>query len=362
MADSDDPTVTANADAPAVALAEPDRPSATPEPTPPKSPPAKRGGFVALLLGGAIAAGAGFGLAQYVPGGWPLADTSALQAALDAQSKDIATLQAQLAEAAKLAPRLAALESGSDLAPLNEAVAGLTDRVAAIESLPQDGSSASPAAIAALGAQLAKLQSELDALKSQPAAGNAPALAAEAEARLKEAEAQAAQMKAEAEALARAATARAALGRLQTALDTGAPFAAILPDLGVEAPEALTAHAETGLPSLTKLQETFPEAARIALESALRADMGESWTERAASFLRSQTGARSLTPREGSDPDAILSRAEAALATGDLTTALTELAALPEVAQTAMADWRTMAEQRQAGEAALNAITAQIGG
>lgn len=234
--------------------------------------------------------------------------------------------------------------------------------MAAIESLPQDGSSASPAAIAALGAQLAKLQSELDALKSQPAAGNAPALAAEAEARLKEAEAQAAQMKAEAEALARAATARAALGRLQTALDTGAPFAAILPDLGVEAPEALTAHAETGLPSLTKLQETFPEAARIALESALRADMGESWTERAASFLRSQTGARSLTPREGSDPDAILSRAEAALATGDLTTALTELAALPEVAQTAMADWRTMAEQRQAGEAALNAITAQIGG
>ena len=308
MAETDDPIVTAEADVPAVALAEPERPA--PPQEPPKAPPAKRGGFLGLLLGGAIAAGAGFGLAQYVPGGWPVADTSALQAALDAQSKDIATLQAQLAEATKMAPRLAALESAPtfDLGPLSEAVAGLTERVAAIESLPQDGSSASPAAIAALSAQVSKLQTELAALKSQPATGNAPALAAEAEARLKEAEAQATQMKAEAEALTRAATARAALGRLQSALDTGAPFAAILPDLGTDVPEALAAHAETGLPSLKNLQETFPEAARTALEAALRADMGESWTERATSFLRNQTGARSLTPREGTDPDAILSR------------------------------------------------------
>lgn len=361
MADTDDPTVTAEADVPAVALAEPERPA--PPPEPPKTPPAKRGGFLGMLLGGAIAAGAGFGLAQYVPGGWPLAETSALQTALEAQAKAISALQAQLAESAKLDARLAALEGApTDLGPLSEAVAGLTERVAAIESLPQDGSSASPAAIAALGAQLAKLQTELDALKSQAATGNAPALAAETEARLKEAEAQAAQIKSEAEALTRAATARAALGRLQSALDTGAPFAAFLPDLGTDIPEALATHAETGLPSLTKLQETFPEAARTALEAALRADMGESWTERATSFLRNQTGARSLTPREGTDPDAILSRAEAALATGDLTTALTELAALPEVAQTAMVDWRAMAEQRQAGEAALKTITAAIGG
>ena len=81
----------------------------------------------------------------------------------------------------------------------------------------------------------------------------------------------------------------------------------------------------------------FPTAARAGLEAALRADMGSSWTERATNFLRAQTGARSLDPREGDDPDAILSRAEAAVSAGDLATALTEIAALPEPAQTAMA-------------------------
>ena len=100
--------------------------------------------------------------------------------------------------------------------------------------------------------------------------------------------------------------------------------------------------AETGVPSLATLQDSFAEAARAALEAALRADMGDSWTDRAMSFFRTQTGARSLTPREGSDPDAILSRAEAALAKGDLVTTLAELDSLPEVARTAMADWRSL--------------------
>lgn len=365
MADTDDPTLTAETDVPAIALSEPDRPvSSAPESPAPVEKPTKRGGFLGLVIGGAVAAGAGFGAAQYVPNGWPIADTSALQAALDAQAKELAALKNQLAQSNQLEPRLAALETNPapDLAPLTEAVAGLSARLAAIESLPQDGSSASPAAIAALADSVTKLQADFDGLQNQPADAAATALAAEAEARLKEAEAQAAQMKAEAEALTQAATARAALGRLQIAVDSGAPFATILPDLGIDAPEALTAHAETGLPSLASLQATFPEAARLALEAALRADMGDSWTERATSFLRSQTGARSLTPREGTDPDAILSRAEAALGLGDLTAAMAELGALPDVAQPALADWRAKAEQRQAGEAALQAITAQIGG
>ena len=51
----------------------------------------KRGGLgvaTGLALGGAIAAGLGYGAAQYVPGGWPLQDTSALQAALTAQQSE----------------------------------------------------------------------------------------------------------------------------------------------------------------------------------------------------------------------------------------------------------------------------------
>jgi hypothetical protein len=56
--------------------------------------------------------------------------------------------------------------------------------------------------------------------------------------------------------------------------------------------------------------------------------------------------ARSVIPREGDDPDAVLSRAEAAVKGGDIDVALTELEALPEVAQEAMADWTAKARLR----------------
>lgn len=366
MAETDDPTTTPETDVPAVALAEPET---TPTAAAPASPQpvaqAPRRGFIAPFLGGVLAAGAGFGLAQYVPNGWPLPDTAALEASLKTQADDIAALKAGLAKSAdpSLAPRLAALEGVApvDLAPLAERVAELTQRVATIETLPADGSTASPAAIAALGDTLRRLEAEVAELKAN-ASGATPALAVEVAAQLKEAEAKAAQIKAEAEALAAETAARAALARLQAALDTGAAYAEHLPALGADIPPALSDHAETGLPSLARLQESFPEAARAALDAAIRADMGESWTERATSFLRSQTGARSLAPREGDDPDAILSRAEAALTTGDLVATLAELAALPEAALPAMADWRALAEQRRAGEEAVKTIATAIGG
>jgi hypothetical protein len=111
---------------------------------------------------------------------------------------------------------------------------------------------------------------------------------------------------------------------------------------------------------MAQLQESFPASARLALESALRADMGESWTERLGSFLRSQTGARSLAPREGNDPDAVLSRAEAALVSGDLTQALLELSNLPQVGQAAMAEWQATAQIRIDAERAVAEIAAQM--
>lgn len=328
--------------------------------TPPSShsPAKRRGGFFALVIGGALAAAAGYGLAQYVPNGWPLQDIAPLEHQLATQTEAITTLEARLAtvEAAKV----------PDISPLMETLATLNGRIAALETGPAERSEQT----AALAEALAALQAEVKALGAAPAAGqvetpvpaNITALAAEAEARLKEAKAQAAALKAETEALTRAAVAQAAFGRLQAAVDSGAPFAAILSDLGQEPPKALLDHAETGLPSLAQLQETFPEAARLALEAALRADMGDSWTERATSFFRSQTGARSLTPREGSDPDAILSRAEAALQIGDLAAALAEISALPEAAQAPMADWRAKAEIRQAALAALAELAGKIGG
>lgn len=352
MAETDETTDRPEDSTPPVVMVEPE-PEA---PAPPTPIPAKpRRGFVAPLIGGALAAALGFGLAQYVPGGWPLQDTSALEAQLAKQAGTITALEARLAtvEGAKL----------PDISPLMETLSALNGRVAGLENGPAERAEE----VAAIKESIANLQAQIASLPAGSAVtgevpANVAALAAEAEARLKEAEAQAAQMKSEAEALTRAAVAQAAFGRLQAAVDAGTPFAAILPDLGVEAPDPLKAHAETGLPSLASLQESFPEAARQAIEAALRADMGETWGERATSFLLSQTGARSLTPREGNDPDAILSRAEAALGAGDLGTALAELAALPEPAQAPLAPWRAQAEIRQAGQKALAELAGKIGG
>ena len=50
-----------------------------------------------------------------------------------------------------------------------------------------------------------------------------------------------------------------------------------------------------------------------------------------------------MVPREGSDPDAVLSRADAAVARGDIAAALAEIAELPERGQAAMADWTARA-------------------
>jgi hypothetical protein len=97
------------------------------------------------------------------------------------------------------------------------------------------------------------------------------------------------------------------------------------------------------------LQDSFPDAARAGLAAA-RAEIPESEVAGITGFFKRQLNVRSVTPREGSDPDAILSRAQAAVRVGDLTTALTEMEALPEAARTAMSDWLEAATARKAAQ------------
>lgn len=334
--------------------------------TAPLAQPAKRGGFFSLVLGGLIAAGLGFGLAQYVPNGWPFSATANLDAQLKAQAAQIAALQARfenLPQHQTLDPtifeRIKQIEAqvAPDLDPIDKRLGALETRLGEIESMPADATGVAPAAIAAL-------QAEVQALRDASVGEGGQVLAAETEARLKEAQTAAEALKADAEKLAKASRQQIGLGQLRAALDGGGSYADVLieyeADLG-SVPAILAENAGVGVPSLFALQETFPAAARIALDDALRADLGQTLTERASSFLRNQTGARSLEPREGTDPDAILSRAEAALAANDLPTALLELAGLPDVAQTAMAEWRTTAETRILADRAFTEFSASIG-
>lgn len=339
----------------------PEQPSGTPA-------PARRsavGGIVlGMLLGAAVAAAAGVGTLRYAPrllGLNPGQDPAALAAELATLKTELSTVTQRLGAldptVTALADQVTALQSApaADLSSLEARISDLDQRMAALAAAPTAGTGGGvdPAEMQALKDQIAALQS------GTVASDKAMALAAEAEQRLAEARDAAQALQAETQA-ARAATERqAALDRIGMAIERGTGFAEPLAALGGSVPSVLADHAKTGLPSADLLRASFPDAARAALAAAIQADMGSSWSERVGNFLRGQAGLRSLTPREGLDPDAILSRAEAALASGDLASTLDEISTLPEPAKAAMADWTSRAQVHLQAVQALADLAAQ---
>jgi len=340
-------------------------------------------GLLPLLLGGVITAGLGYGAAYlgYLPAqsvdiDTPLAALSEQieeqTGALTALSARTGAIEAQIAalpgapEPVDLSPLATQIDAlGAGIAANGQSLQGLTDRVTYLETLPAGSGEAgdNSAAIAAAVAQMqAALQDQRDTLAAQQAENAALSteiqdIAAAAETRIAAAEARA-------EARVGGATAQAALGQLQIAVATGAPFAGALDDVaagsGVAVPEALRAAASTGVPTLDDLQSTFPAAARAALPIAIRETAGEGAIDRVTAFLQSQVGGRSLEPQDGDSPDAILSRAEAALQSGDVTAALAEIATLPAPAQEALAAWVADAGQRIAATDAMSEFAAAL--
>lgn len=113
--------------------------------------------------------------------------------------------------------------------------------------------------------------------------------------------------------------------------------------------------------SLPQLQDSFPAAARAALDASIAADADTGTPmERLGNFLRTQSGARSLSEREGDDPDAVLSRAQARLSEGDVQATLAEISALNEAGQAAMAGWVEDAKARAEAEAAVSDLSSAL--
>ncbi|MEZ5910992.1 MAG: hypothetical protein R3D84_01200 [Paracoccaceae bacterium] len=306
-----------------------------------------------------LAAGLGFGLSQLGPvSGLPALDR--LTSDLASQKADIGQLRANLANLASEAPdgsgidpaAVAALQDSTArieedlqrltaLATAADTRAGeLEQRLAAVEKRPAAGDGAGDGASAAYEGEVQALRDDLAAQRaaSETVAAQVQTLASDIQARIDASE-----------AAAKAGVQRAALNRLRAAMDSGGdlmPALVELRDSGAEIPAALDAAAQSGVASLPDLQRRFPQAARAALSATVKVSQDDGVWGRMGAFLRSQTGARSLTPREGDDPDAILSRAEAALAGGDLDKALGELSALPEDAAAAMAEWSGAASFR----------------
>lgn len=340
-------------------------PVETPPPPPAMAAPAvveRRGGGLPAFAGGAVAAALAFALGWWTGPGAQTQD-STLAADLAAQGDALAALSA----------RVDALPAGPDLTPLEEEIAALrADTVAQIDSLRPtlDDLAARVAAVerAPLAdgtlpeAALTAWQDEVTALRAALAeqAARTDALVAEAAARIDATAGDLAAIEAAALNATQRAANLAALGRIQAALETGAPFAEPLAELtaaGVAVPPALVDLSAAGAPANADLAAAFPEAARAALAVARSEGLSGEDGGGLAAFLRTQFDVRSTTPQEGTTPDAILSRAEAAVAAGDLAAAQAEIAALPEVVRAAMGPWLTLAEARVGALAAADALS-----
>lgn len=298
--------------------------------------------FLPLVLGGVVAAALGFAASEANLLGLR-SQGGDLRSELEKQSAEIAALK----DAAPPQVDLSGLEQ--EIAGLSENVQSFESRIAGLEARPVastgDGGSGDTSAYSA---ELAQMQAALEKQRS------------EIEGLLKNAQS----IEEATAASARAAAVQAGVSKLTAAIGTGSAYDGALDALkeaGVnDLPQPLADGAADGVVTLNNLQSRFPDAARSALAAARAGGFDAQGTGGVTGFLRRQLGARSVEPREGSDPDAVLSRAEAAVRDGRLSVALEEIGTLPEEAQSAMSDWISDARRRSAVEAAVNDLSQSL--
>lgn len=341
-----------------------------PEPAIAQAEQSSGSSFWPLLLGGIVAGGIGYLVAAY---GTFAPDTTEVTQGLaenseriEALATEVASLEEQPAEVvdlsgiensiADIASRFDSFET--EIASVRDAVADavigfdetastLEDRLTVLETAGPGGTAGAAATEEELSAFRAQLETMTAEAEARVAA--AQAKAAEVEETAAATAAAAEQAAAEAERIAAEAQASAerdaAIVELKAALESGGEYASVLPTIG-DVPEVLAANAETGVTTMLALQQAFPDVARKALAVAQTTPQDASTGERLTAFLKRQTNARSLTPKDGDGADAVLSRAEDMLKQGDLPAALAEIDLLPDEAQTAMQGWLTDARTR----------------
>lgn len=333
--------------------------TSTPPASLPDSHPETRRSIWPMLFAGIFTTAIGFGAAYYLfgdngpLGGTRLTEAEARLTALEAQLADANAAQtrtdAELAKAAPLATTAALdarlAEAEAELEALKksdaEAIAALT---AKLDDLRQRPAATDPAATAAYERELAAMREMLDAELAKIRTAAAQAAAAQTAAAV---------ASTDAETLA-------ALSTVETALDSGGSFVEPLDQIAALHPSSaiddLREYA-TGVEPLSALQRDFPDAARAAIDADNAA--GNSATG-LGGFLKSQLGMRSLAPKEGDSVDAVLSRAEAKLHSGDLAGAMVEIATLAGPAADALAPWRSRADRRLAALAAFAKLSNEV--
>lgn len=293
--------------------------------------------FIPLFFGGAVAAVLGFVASEANFLGFRSQDNS-LRAAVSTLEDQVDGLKApDLSEVEKTLSML-----GDQIAVLGERVDELDARPATVTIQKEDGTP-----VEDVRAELSAMQAALEAQRTEIESllGNAKSV--------EEATA----------AAARVAAGQRALAQVTSSISNGGGYAdaiAAMQAAGItDLPAALTDPAEKGVVTLINLQSRFPDIARTALTD-VRAVTTDGDGGGLSGFLRRQLGARSVAPREGNDPDAVLSRAEAALRDGRLMDALAETDVLPDGAKDAMQSWLADARVRADAQVAVDALSNRL--
>jgi hypothetical protein len=247
-----------------------------------------------------------------------------LAARIDALEGRFGQAQGAGAEVAGLASRLGAVEQ--QITAGRQEMTGLTDDVVSFSGQ-----------VGALGTRVDALAQRLDQLQQQ--------IAGTADRR------------------AQMATLARSVAQLDAAIEQGAPFADLLDGLRgqedatvLQAVEQLQPAAASGVPSLAALRSSFDAVANQIVHAA-RAPEGEGLFQQAAGNLMSLVTVRPVgADVEGDGAAARVARAEAALESGDLAVAVTEVEALDGAAAEAAAPWLAQARPRLAAQTALQTL------
>lgn len=301
-----------------------------------------KGGILPMLGAGVVVALLGFiaGRADVIP-------NDALPVFLQRDSALAETVADQKVALENLEQRLAEFAKADDIAALQSQLTETAERGAAARAALVDQIADLPTVTGSVSSvDIAAVQNLIDVQNLKIAA-----LTEQLQAQTEQTQTSVVQLEVAAVEEALFALARAALSRVQAAIETGAPFSSALADFSdastATVPEVLQAVASTGVPALASLQDEFPPLARQALAAARsETRVPETTVGKLSAFLARQTGARSVTPRDGSDADAVLSRVEAAVRKGALSDALAELDALSATSGSILSPWADAVKRR----------------
>ena len=136
---------------------------------------------------------------------------------------------------------------------------------------------------------------------------------------------------------------------IQAAVEAGIPYAAIIGESEInrlELPSIILDLSEDGVATLAELQDEFEELITEALKAVETGAEAGSIQDMARSIVTSLVQVRSLTPREGDDAVAVLSRLEESLNKGNLESVLELYAQLPPSVQETLATWQHKVQNR----------------